>query len=106
MGFLLLERVKPLFNHPLSGGNRSVSPLELPAIALLRQHPCDREPKGINAVGDLRQHFDLVSPALRGHLPDGGVPVVLQHPLQVQLGKAVCVLPGLFLVTGDCRLEF
>ena len=36
VGFLLLEGVKPLFNHPLPGGNRSVSPLELPAVTLLR----------------------------------------------------------------------
>ena len=106
MGFLLLEGVKPLFNHPLPGGDWSISPLEFPAVALLRQHPDNREPEGVNAVGDLCQHLDLVGPALRGHFSDSGVPVVLQHPLQVQLGQAVCVLPGLILVTGDCRLEF
>lgn len=106
MGFLLLEGVKPLFNHPLPGGDWSVSPLELSAVALLRQHPDNRESEGIDAVSDLCQHLDLVGPTLRGHFSDSGVPVALQHPLQVQLGQAVCVLPGLILVTGDCRLEF
>ena len=106
MGLLLLEGVQPLFNQPLSCCDRPVSTFELSVIALLRQSADNRESEGIDAVSNLRQHLDLVGPTLRGHFSDSGVPVVLQHPLQVQLGQAGCVLPGLILVTGDCRLEF